>query len=143
MLLLGSDHGGYELKEQLKAHLTDKGIAFEDLGCFAGQRVDYPDVALAVARRVAGEKNTRGVLLCGTGIGMSLAANKVDGVRAALVHDHYTARMASAHNNANILCLGGRVLGLEVARECLDAWLSTPYEGGRHELRLVKIAAAE
>ncbi len=143
MLLIASDHGGFELKEQLKQFLSELGIEVEDLGCKQGERVDYPDYALALARKVANGEAEAGILICGTGIGMSIAANKVKGIRAALVHDEYTARMSKMHNNANVICFGGRTTGPEVAKAALKVWLDTKFEGGRHIRRLEKIAEAE
>jgi len=143
VLAIGADHGGFELKEQLKALLDELGVAYSDLGVHENTRVDYPDYAFAVATQVAEGTAERGILVCGTGIGMSIAANKVPGIRATLVHDEYTARMSRAHNDSNVLCLGGRVLGIEIARAAVQAWLETPFEGSRHQQRLQKIADAE
>lgn len=143
MLAIGADHGGFELKEQLKALLDELGVAYTDLGVHENTRVDYPDYAFAVATEVAEGRADRGILVCGTGIGMSIAANKVPGIRATLVHDEYTARMSRAHNDSNVLCLGGRVLGIEIARAALRVWLETPFEGSRHQQRLKQIADAE
>ena len=142
-IVIGADHGGFELKEILRNHLEERGIHTMDAGCFGPESVDYPDIALEVARRVAAGMADRGILLCGTGIGISIAANKVPGIRAALCHDHFTARMAAAHNNANILCMGGRTTGPETAKDMVDVWLDTAYEGDRHQRRLAKIAAIE
>ncbi len=141
-IALGSDHAGAELRLEIAAMLEEAGHDVDDLGCEPQQRVDYPKYAAAVAGAVVAGGADRGVLVCGTGIGMSIAANKVVGIRAALVHDVTTARLSSAHNNANILCLGARVLGPTVARECVQAWLETPFEE-RHQLRLDQIAAME
>ena len=143
MLAIGADHGGFELKEQLKALLDELGVAYTDMGVHENTRVDYPDYAFAVATEVAEGRAERGILVCGTGIGMSIAANKVPGIRATLVHDEYTARMSRAHNDSNVLCLGGRVLGVEIARAALRVWLDTPFEGNRHQQRLDRIADAE
>ncbi len=142
-LAIGADHGGFELKEFLKTHLENRGIEVADMGCYSPESVDYPDIALAVARQVATGGAEKGILLCGTGIGISITANKVNGIRAALCHDHFTAKMSAAHNNANVLCMGGRTTGPEIAKEMVDVWLETPYEGGRHERRLDKISAVE
>jgi len=136
---IGSDHAGYEVKEKLKAHLAEKGLACVDCGTSNTESTDYPDYAAEVARRVAADRESRGVLVCGTGIGMSMAANKVAGVRAAVVHDEFTARMARAHNNANVLCLGARVVDGETAAHLVDIFLETPFEGGRHSRRVEKI----
>ena len=141
-VVVANDHAGLELKRELLPSLAEWGWQVEDLGCQGAESVDYPDFALAVARRVA-ESDEIGLLLCGTGIGMSIAANKVAGVRAALCADTYSAWASRAHNNANVLCLGGRVIGPEVAREVLRAFLNTDFEGGRHQRRLDKIARLE
>ena len=142
-IVIGSDHGGFELKETIRAHLESRDIPVMDAGCYEPRSVDYPDIALEVAGHVATDPAMRGILLCGTGIGVSITANKVPGIRAALCHDHFTARMAAAHNNANILCLGGRTTGPETAIEIVDTWLDIPFEGGRHDRRLAKIIAVE
>jgi len=141
-VVVANDHAGLELKRELLHSLAEWGWEVEDLGCQGAESVDYPDFALAVAGRIA-ESEEVGLLICGTGIGMSIAANKVAGVRAALCADTYSAGAARAHNNANVLCLGGRVLGPEVAREILRAFLNTPFDGGRHQRRLDKIARVE
>jgi ribose 5-phosphate isomerase B len=143
MLYIASDHGGYELKRELCKALESKGIRYEDLGCDGLASVDYPDYAKAVCQKVAGEEGSKGVLICGTGVGMSVAANKCRGIRAALVHEEFTARMSRMHNDANVLCLGARVVGSEVAKACLFVWLETKFEGGRHCGRLDKITAIE
>jgi len=143
MILLGSDHGGLELKNEIKNMLSEKGIPFEDLGTGNGDSVDYPDFAERVARRVSDGSAEKGVLVCGTGIGMSIVANKFPGVRAALATDVFMATMAKEHNNANILVLGGRVLETFKAREMVSAWLDTEFAAGRHQGRLDKIAALE
>ncbi|MBE3595432.1 MAG: ribose 5-phosphate isomerase B [Hydrogenibacillus sp.] len=144
---IGADHGGFELKEALKRLIVEElGCDVDDVGCLecaAGRSVDYPDYAFPVAEKVARGEADRGILICGTGIGMAIAANKVPGVRAALVHDLYSAKMSRAHNDANVLTMGGRVVGPEIAREIVRIWLATPFEGGRHERRLSKIAAQE
>ena len=143
MIALASDHGGLRLKEAVKELLTERGIPFEDCGTENGESVDYPDYGEKVARKVAAGAAEKGVLFCGTGIGMSVVANKFPHVRAALVTDPFMARMAKEHNNANILVLGGRVLGDNEAREMVATWLDATFEGGRHQGRLDKIAAIE
>ena len=143
MILLGSDHGGLELKNEIKSLLTEKGIPCEDLGTSNGDSVDYPDFGERVARRVSNGSAEKGILVCGTGIGMSIVANKFPGVRAALATDVFMATMAKEHNNANILVLGGRVLETATAREMVSAWLDTEFAGGRHQGRLDKIATLE
>lgn len=140
---LGSDHGGFELKEQIKAHLKQKQVETEDFGTYEITSCDYPDVGRQVAESVAQGRMTRGILVCGTGIGMSIVANKVKGIRAALCHDEFSARMSREHNNANILCLGQRVTGCGLALSIVDAWLEGTFEGGRHQARVDKITAIE
>lgn len=143
MIVVGSDHGGYELKEAVKKLLQSRGIAVEDAGTDNGNSVDYPDFGERVARKVSSGEAEKGILACGTGIGMSIVANKFPGVRAALAADAFMAKMAKEHNNANILVLGGRVLNEELAREMVATWLDTQFEGGRHQGRLDKISALE
>jgi ribose 5-phosphate isomerase B len=143
MIALGSDHGGLQLKEALKELLRERGIPFEDCGTDNGNSVDYPDFGIMVARLVSAGAAEKGILACGTGIGMSIVANKFPRVRAALVTDPFMARMAKEHNNANILVLGGRVLNEQEAREMVTTWLDAAFEGGRHQGRLDKIAALE
>ena len=143
MIALASDHGGLRLKEAVKQLLTERGIPFEDCGTENGESVDYPDYGEKVARKVAAGAAEKGILFCGTGIGMSIVANKFPHVRAALVTDPFMARMAKEHNNANILVLGGRVIGDNEAREMVATWLDATFEGGRHQGRLDKIAAIE
>jgi len=142
-IALGSDHAGFELKEEVKRLLAEEGIIFQDFGTFSPDPVDYPDIALPVAEAVKEGNFDRGVLLCGTGIGVSIAANKVPGIRAALCHDTFTARTSREHNDANVLVLGGRVVGPGLAREIVKTWLNTEFTGGRHARRLQKIAAIE
>ncbi len=142
-IALGSDHAGFELKEDLRSFLGERQVEIFDLGTFSEAPVDYPDVAIKVAEKVSRGEVERGLLICGTGIGMSMVANRFAGVRAALCHDVYTARMSREHNNANILALGGRVIGKGLAREILKVWLETEFQGGRHEKRLDKISALE
>jgi ribose 5-phosphate isomerase B len=140
---LGADHAGWELKEALKAWLIDHGHHVLDFGTHSPDSVDYPDYALQVAEAVAVGKVERGVLVCGTGIGMAIAANKVAGVRAAPCSDLYTARMSREHNDANVLALGGRLMGREMALEILKVWLDTAFAGGRHSGRVDKIGTIE
>ncbi len=143
MLYIASDHGGFDLKKQLKLCLSQLGVECVDLGVNSRDSVDYPDLAAALAHEVSCDNNNQGILICGTGIGMSIAANKFPGIRAALVHDEFTARMAREHNNANVLVLGGRVLNPELACKMTQIWLESRYEGGRHQNRLDKICALE
>ncbi len=142
-IAIGSDHAGFKLKEEIKRFLEEKGIEVVDFGTNSEERVDYPDYAIPLAESVAKGEETFGILICGTGIGMSIAANKVKGIRASLVSDVYSAHSAREHNNANILCMGGRVLGTELAKEITNAWLNAEFLGGRHERRINKIAEYE
>jgi ribose 5-phosphate isomerase B len=136
---VGADHAGFALKNKLKDELVRKGYAVLDLGTDSDQSVDYPDFASAVARAVADGKASRGVLVCGTGIGMSIAANRLHGVRAAVVHCGEEAQLARAHNDANVLCLGARITSEYIAQHCLDVFLATAFEGGRHARRVAKM----
>ncbi|MGB2985817.1 MAG: ribose 5-phosphate isomerase B [Phycisphaerae bacterium] len=140
---LSSDHRGYHAKEQIRAYLTAAGHHVIDFGCESPASCDYPDHAIAGAQSIASGETDRGIFFCGTGIGMSMTANKVRGIRAALCHDELTAEMARRHNNANVLCLPADLLGDELIRRVVDVWLRTDYEGGRHERRLKKIANFE
>lgn len=143
MIAVGSDHGGLELKQAIIDMLQARGLQSEDFGTNSPDSVDYPDFGSSVAGAVAEESVTLGVLVCGTGIGMSIIANKYPGVRAALVHDEFTARMSKEHNNANILILGGRIVSVAEGVRLVEIWLDSVFEGGRHQGRLDKIAAAE
>jgi ribose 5-phosphate isomerase B len=142
-IAVACDHAGLLLKREIVAHLSARGVAFEDLGTNTPESVDYPDFAAAVARGVAEGTYRFGILVCGTGIGMSIAANKFAGIRAATCTGEFEARVARAHNDANILCLGGRVTGPGVAVGCVDLFLATEFEGGRHARRVAKITALE
>lgn len=139
-IAIGCDHGGIVLKPAILTYLKEKNVEFFDFGTFDSQSVDYPVYAKKVAEAVASGSFDKGILLCGTGIGMSIAANKVKGIRAAVLSDEFSAAACSAHNNANVLCLGGRVLSPEKAVKLVDLWLSTPFEGDRHMRRLGLIA---
>lgn len=143
MLYIASDHGGFDLKKHLKECLRERNVECVDLGVDSRDSVDYPDYAAALARKVLNDKDNQGILICGTGIGMSIAANKFPGIRAALVHDEFTARMAREHNNANVIVLGGRVLNPGLACKIVQIWLDSVYAGGRHQNRLEKICALE
>lgn len=138
-IAIGSDHGGFLLKEAVKKHLQSRKISVKDFGAFSEGPVDYPDIGRRVSRAVAGKKFRFGMLFCGTGLGMAMVANKVAGIRAAVCHNVYTAKMSRAHNDANILSLGGRVLKDREAVRIVDAFLKTPFEGGRHLRRVRKI----
>lgn len=140
---IGADHGGYRLKEDIKGLLEDLGVDYKDFGTHSTESVDYPDVALPVAQSVADGLFDRGILICGTGIGIGIAANKVKGIRAALVHDTFSAHACREHNDANILTMGERVIGPGLARDIVSIWLATDFEGGRHERRVEKIMAIE
>ncbi|HNQ63548.1 MAG TPA: ribose 5-phosphate isomerase B [Syntrophorhabdaceae bacterium] len=142
-LAIGSDHAGFELKEYLKQILLSKGYDLTDVGTYDKSSVDYPDFGFKVAHLVSSKLADKGILVCGTGIGMSVVANKVKSVRAALAFDIYTAIQSRKHLDANILVLGGRVTGQGLAEEIVNAWLNTPFESGRHEKRIEKIAQFE
>lgn len=133
---IGSDHGGYELKEEIKLLLEELGIEYRDFGTNSKESVDYPEYGKKVAQGVVGGDVDLGIVICGTGIGISLAANKVSGIRCALCENTYSAKMSRRHNNANMLALGGRVLGVDLAKEIVKTWLSESFEGGRHERRV-------
>ena len=143
MIAIGSDHGGYELKNHIIKHLEEKGIELNDVGCFSEDSVDYPDIAEKVCAEINEGRAERGILICGTGIGISIAANKIKGIRAALCSDVYSAKMCRQHNNANVVCLGGRVTGRELAFMIVDTYLNEQFEGGRHQKRIDKIHALE
>lgn len=136
---LGSDHAGFVLKAQVATHLAGRGIEVLDLGAHSTDRVDYPDFGEAVGRAVVSGEAEVGIAVCGSGIGIAIAANKVAGVRAATVHDATSARLARQHNDANVLCLGERLTGIQVALDAVDAWLEASFEGGRHTGRIDKI----
>lgn len=142
MIAIGCDHGGYELKTALIKHLQERNIEFIDCGC-NGETVDYPDIAVRLCEKVTNGECGKGILVCGTGIGMSMAANKVNGIRAAVCGDCYSARFTRLHNNANVLCMGARVIGAGLAAQITDEFLDTEFEGGRHERRVEKIMKLE
>lgn len=144
MIAIGSDHGGYLLKEEIKKYLDSKEIACTDFGTYSEESCDYPDFAAKVCGAVLDGSHERGLLFCGTGVGISIAANKFKGIRAACCSDIFSAKYTRLHNDANILCLGGRVVGGGLACELVDAFLSTPFEGGeRHSRRIQKITDFE
>ena len=143
MIAIGSDHGGYELKTHIIKHLEDKGIEYKDFGCYDEKSVDYPDIAKLVCDSIIAKECENGILICGTGRGISIAANKIDGIRAAHCHDVYSAEMTKRHNNANVICMGGRVIGRELAFMIIDKWLEAEFEGGRHQTRIDKIHSLE
>lgn len=142
-VIIASDHAGLELRRELVKALQESRIEVEDVGPTSSESVDYPDYARSVCLAVAEGRADRGVLVCGTGMGMAIMANKHRGIRAALCTDKFVARMSRAHNDANVLCLGQRVVGVGLARAILEAFLATPFEGGRHQKRLDKIREAE
>ena len=143
MYAIGSDHGGYALKQEIMKHLTERGIEYRDYGTFSTDSCDYPDYGEAVGRAVASGECERGIVVCGTGIGISIAANKVHGVRCALCGDCFSAQMAREHNDANVLALGARVLGPGLALKIVDTFLDAEFQGGRHARRVAKIMAME
>ncbi len=137
---IGSDHGGFELKEHIREYLEKENIEYVDYGTYSLESVDYPDYGKRVGEAVASGEVDRGIVVCGTGIGISIACNKVKGVRCALCSEPYSARMSIEHNNANVLALGGRVLGKDLALEILGTWLKAEFQGGRHQRRIEKIS---
>ena len=143
MIAIGCDHGGFELKNHVIKYLQGKGYEVKDYGTYSEESVDYPDCAKPVCEAVISGEAENGILFCGTGIGISMAANKYKGIRAALCSDVYSAKMTKQHNNANIICMGGRVIGRELAFMIVDAWLETEFEGGRHANRIAKIHEIE
>eukprot|EP00940_MAST-03C_sp_MAST-3C-sp2_P003444 g3444.t1 len=148
-IIFGADHGGFGMKRELLKYVAGQGYETLDLGTNAcgadgkAKRCDYPDIASSLGQAVLKHSGSLGVLVCGTGIGMSIAANKINGIRCALCHDHYTASMCRKHNNANVLALGERVIGIEVAKDIMDTYLKTDFEGGRHKTRVDKMMALE
>ena len=144
MIVIASDHGGFAMKQELIARLRARGTEFEDIGCYSEDSVDYPEYAEKASRAVADGVYERAILICGTGIGVSIAANKIRGVRAALCCDCYSAEMTRLHNDSNVLCLGGRTIGPELAKRIMDIWLDTPFSGeGKHARRIAMISAME
>jgi len=142
-IAVGADHAGYQLKDQIRDHLKQTGISVQDAGTNTSDSVDYPDYARSVAHEVSQGRADLGILVCGSGIGMAIAANKVEGIRAAHVSSEYEAQMSREHNNANVLTLGARILNAEQAFAIVDKWLSTEFAGGRHERRIEKISQIE
>jgi ribose 5-phosphate isomerase B len=141
-IIIGADHAGYRLKERIVHHLRNKGLDVEDIGCYSEDSVDYPNIGkkLAEAFLKAAQENpeqeVRGVLCCGSGIGICISANRFPWIRAVVAHDHNTAALSRMHNNANVICMGGRVIAPDLAFEILDHWLATPFDGGRHQKRV-------
>jgi len=140
---IGSDHNGYDLKEYIKQYLDKQGIEYEDMGCYSREEVDYPDVAKAVALKIREGRLDRGILICGTGIGVAIAANKVPGIRAAQCHDTYSAERARKSNNAQIITLGAKVIGPEAAIKVVEAWLQSEFQGGNSARKVEKIMQLE
>jgi ribose 5-phosphate isomerase B len=138
-IAIASDHGGFDLKESVIAHLLNTGWEVEDLGPHSSDSVDYPDYGIKLAEEVAEKKVERGIVICGTGIGMSIVVNRYPGIRGTLCADVFTAKLCREHNDSNILIMGGRVIGKGLAAEIVNTWLNTPFEGGRHQRRLDKI----
>jgi ribose 5-phosphate isomerase B len=138
---IGSDHGGFELKNELVKYLSDNGYEFKDFGVYENAAVDYPVIATTVAKAVVNGDFERGIIICGSGLGVAISANKIRGIRAVTCHDTYSARMSRAHNDANVLTMGERVIGKGLAVDVLEMWLKTQFEGGRHEKRVSMIEA--
>ena len=143
MIALACDHGALDLKEAVKKHLEAKGLACKDFGTYTADSCDYPDFGAAAARAVASGECEKGIVMCTTGIGISIAANKIKGIRCALCHDHLTAQLCRQHNDANMVAFGARLIGIEVALDIVRTFLATDFEGGRHENRIAKISALE
>ncbi|MEG2677041.1 MAG: ribose 5-phosphate isomerase B [Oscillospiraceae bacterium] len=143
MIAIGSDHGGFELKQEIMKHLSETGVDFKDYGTYDTKSCDYPDYAEKVCSAVVGSEAKYGILICGTGIGISIAANKINGIRAALCSDCFSAKYTRRHNDANVICFGGRTIGAGLACELVDVFLANEFEGGRHQTRIDKIAALE
>lgn len=142
MIAIGCDHGGYELKLAVESYLKEQGVDFIDCGC-GGEKVDYPDIAVKVCESITSNECDKGILICGTGIGMSMCANKVAGIRAAVCGDTFSAKYTRLHNDANVLCMGGRVIGAGLALEIVREFLNNEFEGGRHIARLEKMKNME
>ena len=143
MIVLAADHGGFHLKEEVKKHLEAKGVEIMDVGAYTADSVDYPDMAVKGCEKILSGECEKGIFFCGTGVGISIAANKVKGIRACCCSDHFSAKYTRLHNDANVLCLGGRVVGAGIACELADLFIETEFEGGRHARRVDKIMAIE
>ncbi|MBL0318715.1 MAG: ribose 5-phosphate isomerase B [Alphaproteobacteria bacterium] len=139
-IAISGDHAGFQLKQQLKSFVTDLGYQVLDFGPFSEESVDYPDMVIPVADAIATGKATAAILICGSGIGISIAANRFQFIRAALCHNALTAKLARQHNDANVLALGARIIDVQTAKDCVETFLSTAFEGGRHELRVQKLS---
>lgn len=142
-IAVGCDHGGFEHKNAIAEHLKERGFEVTDYGIYEVKSVDYPDIAEKLCGSIVNGENELGILVCGTGIGMSIAANKVKGIRAAACSEHFSAKYTRLHNNSNVLCLGGRVIGVGTAIELVDLFVDTEFEGGRHQTRVDKVMAIE
>ena len=143
MLYLAADHGGFALKEEIKKHLDERDIEYVDCGTYTPESVDYALVAKKACDEIVKDEKNRGILCCGTGIGISMAANKVNGIRAACCSDYFSAKFTRLHNDANVLCMGGRVVGVGLALELVDVFLDTGFEGGRHQRRIDQLKDIE
>lgn len=143
MIAIGSDHGGFALKEEIRKHLEEKGIPYKDFGVYEEKSVDYPVIAKTVCQSILSGEADKGILCCGTGIGISMAANKIRGIRAALCSDYFSAKYTRLHNDANVICFGGRVMGPGLACELVDVFLATEFEGGRHARRVALLSELE
>lgn len=143
LIAIGSDHAAYDLKEEIKAYLTEKGYDVRDYGTYNRESVDYCDYGISVAESVAKGECEKGLVFCGTGVGMSISANKVKGIRAVVCSEPYSAKLSKEHNNTNVLALGARVVGLELAKMIIETWLNAEFEGGKHARRIDKIAGYE
>ena len=143
MIALGCDHAGFALKEKMKKVIEDLGFEYKDFGCYDENSVDYPVIAKDVCKSVTSGESEKGILICGTGVGMSIAANKVKGIRASLCGDTFSAKFTRLHNDSNVLCMGARVIGEGIASEIVTTYLTTEFEGGRHERRVDLITALE
>ena len=142
-IAIASDHGGFALKQQIMEYLASLGYEYKDFGCYTADSMDYPDIAFPTAQAVASGEFERGILICGTGIGVSICANKVKGIRCALCSDVVSAELTRQHNDSNVLAMGGRIIGVEVAKAIVKTWLETEFTGGRHQRRIDKISACE
>lgn len=141
IIAIASDHGGFELKQQLTHYLSELNAEISDLGTYGLESVDYPDYAMEMGKWIEASPDGKGILICGSGIGMSIAANRNPAVRAALCHDGLSARLSRQHNDANVLCLGARLIGIETAKDCVSNFLSSKFEGGRHAARVGKLSS--
>ena len=143
MIAIGSDHIGYCYKEIIKSYFEESNIKYKDFGCYSETRVDYPEISKKVAYSIINRECDQGILICGTGVGIGIAANKINGIRAVMCSEPYSAKMSRKHNNTNILALGSRVIGIELAKMIIDVWINTTFEGGRHEKRVGMIKEIE